>query len=321
MTKPVVILHTNNPDPAKRVLEKQHDDLEIHTCDTYEALPALIENTVAEVVYSVRFNGTTGFPKSALIDSTTVKWVSVGGSGTDHLNPWDADLITVTNAAGVAADMMAQYAIGSMYHFSLNIPVFRAAQQKHEWISGEVELIDGKTVLVIGLGKTGQAVARLAKVQGLKTLGVRANPTSTPFVDEVHHFSSLDDLLPRADFIVVCVPLLESTRGILNTTSFSLMKYTTVVIDVSRGGVIEESAMIEALEGNRIRGAALDVFETEPLPAKNRLWDFENVIVTPHCSSVYHGWDIKSVEMFSENLSRYRAGKPLHNIVNPQQGY
>jgi phosphoglycerate dehydrogenase-like enzyme len=321
MKSPVTLLHTDNPNASREVLTRAHPDLEFHTCDSYDALPAMIANTGAEVVYSVRFGGTPAYPRQALIDAPTVKWVSVGGSGTDHMTPWNPDTLTVTNAAGVAADMMAQYAVGALFHFSLDLPGFRAAQSRREWIAGKVEPIDGKTVLILGLGQTGMAVAARMKALGLNTIGVRARPKDTPNVDEVHGMDALPDLWPRADLIVVCVPLLDSTRGLVNAAAFAAMKPEVVIVDVSRGGVIDEAPLVHALDTGAIRGAALDVFAIEPLPGPHVLWGFDNVIITPHCSSVYDGWDLKSVEMFSENLWRYRKGEALSNIVNPERGY
>lgn len=319
---PIVMLHTDNPEASREVLCETHRDLTIHTCDSYVALPERLRETGAEVVYSVRFDGTPSFPRDALIDSDTVRWVSVGGSGTDHMNPWDPEALTVTNAAGVAADMMAQYALGSMLHFNLDIPGFRADQQRRHWrVGGEVEPLDGKTVLIVGLGQTGQAVAARCKSFGMQTLGVRARPVDTPNVDEVHAISELSRLCTRADFVVVCVPLLDSTRGLLGEEAFAAMPEHAVLIDVSRGGVIDEAALLKALESQQIKGAALDVFSVEPLPSDHPLWAYDNVIITPHCSSVYRGWDLNSVRLFAQNLSRYRAGEALHNIVNPKRGY
>jgi len=321
MKTPAVILHTDNPDASKKILDKTHPDLSVWTCSTYDGLAGLINETQAEVVYSVRFQGTPGFPRQPLVNSETVRWVSVAGSGTDHLAPWDVSQVTVTNAAGVAADMMAQYVLGAMLHFSLGFPRYRAAQARQEWLIGEVEPIDGKTVLILGLGKTGQAVATRLKMMGLNTLGVRANPKDTAHVDEVHGLDNLDGLWERADFLVVCVPLLESTRSLVSDTAFEKLKPSAVVINVSRGGVVDEKALISALDAGTIQGAGLDVFSTEPLPKGHRLWDYEDVIVTPHCSAVYAGWDLKSVEMFSDNLTRYREGQTLSNIVDPARGY
>ncbi|HEV7254727.1 MAG TPA: hypothetical protein VGN97_16715 [Mesorhizobium sp.] len=130
---PAVILHTDAPAPALAVLREAHPDLQAHGCDSYAALPELIARTGAEVVYSVRFDGTPRFPREALVESRTVRWVSVGGSGTDHLRPWDAAKVTVTNAAGVAADMMAEYALGAMLSFSLDLRGFERRQRAREW--------------------------------------------------------------------------------------------------------------------------------------------------------------------------------------------
>ncbi len=318
---PVVILHTDRPDEAREELRKVHSDLEIHTCDSYRELPDRLAEVAAEVAFSVRFDGTPGFPRQAMIDSETLKWVSVGGSGTDHLNPWDPDRLTVTNAAGVAADMMAEYVLGAMLHFSLGLDRFRQAQQDRRWISACVEPLAGRTILILGLGHTGKAVAGLAKAMRMHTIGVRARPRETPHVDEVHGMQSLPELWQRADFIVSCVPLLDGTRDMVGADSIAAMKATAVIIDVSRGGVVSEAALVAALHAGKIRGAALDVFATEPLPADHPLWRHKNVIVTPHCSSVYAGWDLKSVAMFAQNLTRYRNRETLRNIVDPDRGY
>ena len=137
----------------------------------------------------------------------------------------------------------------------------------------------------------------------------------------MHGIEALPSLWGRANFILCCVPLLETTRGLGGADAFAAMKPSAVLIDVSRGGVVDESALLAALRTQRIKGAALDVFATEPLPASHPLWDMENVIITPHCSSVYEGWDTRSLEMFSRNLTRYRRGEALDNIVDPVSGY
>ena len=319
--RPTIILHTDKPAGALAVLAETHPDLDVHACDTYAGLPALIQRTAAEVVYSVRFDGTPRYPRQALVESPTVKWVSIGGSGTDHLGRWDPAHVTVTNSAGVAAGMLAEYALGAMLSFSLDLRGFERRQQARQWGGGRVEPIEGKTVLIVGLGKTGEAVARRAQAMGMHTLGIRARPKPMSSIDEVHGPDALLALIGRADFIVCCVPLLPTTRGLLGDAAFAAMKPSAVLIDISRGGVVEEAALLAALDKGRIKGAALDVFATEPLPAEHPLWGFDNVAVTPHCAAVYDGWDIKSVHMFADNLARYRKGEPLENVVNPERGY
>ncbi len=320
-TRPSIILHTDAPAPALAVLGETHPDLEMHVCDSYAGLPEAIEQVAAEVVYSVRFDGSPRFPRKTLVESPTVKWVSVGGSGTDHLRPWDPDAVTITNAAGVAAGMIAEYALGAMLSFSLDLRGFARRQQARQWTSATVEPIEGRTVLILGLGKTGQAVARRARAMGMKTLGVRARPKPTPDVDEVFGVEDLPGLWSRADFIACCVPLLESTRSLIGTQAFAEMRPDAVLIDVSRGGVVDQDALVAALDAGSLKGAALDVFTTEPLPPDHPLWAYDNVIITPHCSSVYDGWDVKAVRMFADNLWRYRRGEMLANIVDPIRGY
>ncbi|WP_281059474.1 NAD(P)-dependent oxidoreductase, partial [Mesorhizobium sp. M2A.F.Ca.ET.037.01.1.1] len=164
--RPTIILHTDKLAGALAVLAETHPDLEVHACDTYAGLPALIEQISAEVVYSIRFDGTPRYPRQALTESPTVKWVSIGGSGTDHLGRWDPAHVMVTNSAGVAAGMLAEYALGAMLSFSLDLRGFERRQQARQWGGGRVEPIEGKTLLIIGLGKTGEAVARRAQAMG-----------------------------------------------------------------------------------------------------------------------------------------------------------
>lgn len=319
--RPSIIIHADKPGPALAVLAERHPDLRVKACGNYAGLAEAIAGINAEVVYSVRFAGTPLFPRQALVESTTVRWVSVGGSGTDHLRPWDSAKVTVTNAAGVAADMVAEYVLGAMLSFSLGLPGFAVHQRARQWTVGKVEPVAGLTVLILGLGKSGQALARRAKAMEMTTLGVRAQPKPTSHVDEVHGSDRLPDLWGRADFIVCCLPLLETTRGLVGKEAFAAMKPTAVLVDVSRGGVVDEAALLAALGSGRIKGAALDVFTTEPLPADHPLWGYENVLVTPHCSSVYDGWEERSARMFVENLDRYRRGDVLANIVDPARGY
>lgn len=318
---PTVLLHTDNPAEARGVVVAAHPDLNLEICDSYASLPDAIAQHSPEVIYSVRFAGTSGFPRDAIVESDAVKWLSVGGSGTDHIANWDSTRLTVTNAAGVAADMMAEYTLGAMLHFSLDIAGFARAKNAREWVSGKVAPIAGQCVLILGMGQTGQAIAERCTSMGMRVLGVRARPAPMNNVNEVYGIDALPDLWSKADYIVICVPLLNSTRGMVDAQAIASMHSNAVVIDISRGGVTNQTALAEALSSGNLKGAALDVFETEPLPKESPFWSLENVILTPHCSSVYDGWQLKSLSMFCENLTRYRKGNTLTNIVNPDRGY
>lgn len=318
---PIVLLHTDNADPALEIVQAEHTDLTMLTCDSYAALPEMIEHHAPEVIYSVRFAGAPNFPKDAMLSSAALRWISVGGSGTDHLSGWDPARQTVTNAAGVAAGMMGEYVLGAMLHFSLDLAAFALAKSARMWTTGKVTPIEGKRILILGMGQTGQAIAERCYAMGMHVTGVRARPQAMANTHAVHGIDGLPDLWGKADTIAICVPLLNSTRGFVDQTAIRAMKPGAVVIDISRGGVTDQTALAEALLDGHLGGAALDVFETEPLPKASPLWALDNVILTPHCSSVYDGWDLKSVAMFSKNLTRYRQGKPLNNVVDPARGY
>ncbi|MDB4223247.1 NAD(P)-binding domain-containing protein [Granulosicoccus sp.] len=235
LKSPVVLLHTDNPEASANVLLSVHPDLNVHTCNSYESLPDALEQSQAEIIYSVRFAGTLNYPREAIFNTKSVKWLSVGGSGTDHLSPWNPANVVVTNAAGVAASMMAEYIIGCLLSFRLNLRQFHQAQLDQRWLAGSVKPIEGSTVLVLGLGHTGRAVAKKCQALGMKVLGTRANPQATEHVDEVHGIENLNKLLPRADVIVCSVPLLDSTQHLLSTQHFKLMPSNCILIDVSRG--------------------------------------------------------------------------------------
>ncbi len=318
---PRVILHAADPDPLAAELLITHPDANITTCNDYAGLPALLASFRPEVVYSIRFAGTPGYPKEALFGNCGPAWLAVGGAGVDHLGPWNPERTTVTNAAGVAAGIMAEYAIGGMLHFMLDVPGLERDRAARIWRERTVRAIAGKTVLIVGLGHTGRAVAARAKAFGMKVIGTRARPCDMDNVDTVHRTEELQGLCPEADFIVVCVPLLDSTRSLIDADTFATMKPGAVLIDVSRGGVVDQSALVDALRSGRLLGACLDVFEQEPLPHDSPLWDLNNALISPHCSSVTDDWELASVRLFIDNLSRWREGSTLLNIVDPTRGY
>ncbi len=316
-----IVVHADRPEDFIDVLEGRFPDVDFTCCKDYEALPGVLAEVRPEVLYGIRFAGTPGFPRDAILASPGLRWMSVGGSGTDHMAPWDPLVLTLTNAAGVAAPMMAQYALGAALSLTLGFPAFDHDRRARRWATGRVAGIDGKTVAIVGLGHTGKAVARRFKALGLRVIGSRANPRPTDNVDQVYGPNQLHHMLGAADIVVVCVPLIPSTRGLIDAKAVAAMAPGAMVIDVSRGGVMLGDALLDGLRSGHIAGAALDVFESEPLPPDSPFWDCDNVIITPHCSSEYDGWERFSAEMFGDNLIRFLAGEPLTNIVDPARGY
>ncbi|WP_298921843.1 D-2-hydroxyacid dehydrogenase [uncultured Roseobacter sp.] len=316
-----VIVHAQETEALVAQLRDAHPDIHISACQTYTDLPAMIETESPDAVYSIRFDSTSTYPADALLGPGGPDWIAVGGSGIDHLGHWDPAKTTVTNAAGVAAEMMAEYAFGSFLHFSLDISGLQRDKERRVWASRLMSPLRGKTLLIIGLGHTGSAVAQLGKAFGMKTLGTRARPAPMPNVDEVYAPGELPRLCQQADYVLVSTPLVASTRNLVDASLFDVMKPGVVLVDVSRGGVINSKDLLDALRQGKISGAALDVFETEPLPADSAFWELPNILISPHCSSVFAEWDAASMNLFCENLTRWQKGEPLKNIVDPVRGY
>lgn len=171
------------------------------------------------------------------------------------------------------------------------------------------------------IGRTGQAVAVRVRAMGMSVIGVRHTPGPMPDVDALHSPADLPALWLLADLVVVCTPLTPATRGLIGARAIAAMKPDAVIVDVSRGGVIDGSALASALAAGHLAGAALDVFEPEPLPPDDPLWTTPRTLISPHCSSVYDGWEQAAIAMFCDNLRRHLRGEPLVNVVRPTRGY
>jgi phosphoglycerate dehydrogenase-like enzyme len=250
-----------------------------------------------------------------------VRWIHYGGAGIDHLAPWDPAQVTVTNSAGIAAAAIAEYTLGAIYALNMRLPAFMRAQTERRWSAGEVTTGAGQTLCVIGLGHIGAAIAKLARAAGFRVIGVRRSGAAKDAVDAVYPPDRLAEALAQADHTAVIVPLTPETRGLIGAQEIAAMKPGGTLINVSRGGVVEEAPLIAALEKNRLSGLVLDVFATEPLPADSPLWALPNVIVTPHIAGSFSGWERAAAEVFCENLRRYLAGDPLANVAQPAKGY
>ncbi|MEQ9261063.1 MAG: D-2-hydroxyacid dehydrogenase [Roseovarius sp.] len=316
-----VLLHNDETEKQEAALKSAFPQVEVQACNSFEALPEALAAFRPDAMYSVRFNPAP-FPKEAVFGADGPRWLANGGVGTDHLGQWDTARITVTNAAGVASDMMAEYILGGFLHFTLDVPGLQADKAARHWDGArKMRPLKGRTLLIVGLGHTGRAVAARAKAFGMHVIGTRARPREMENVDEVHAASDLAALLPRADFIAVCTPLIAETRGLIGAGEIAAMKPGVILADVSRGGVVDQAALGEALRAGHVGGAAVDVFETEPLPAESPLWGVENLVISPHCSAVHDGWEVASFNLFLENLGRFLEGRPLENVVDPARGY
>lgn len=227
-----------------------------------------------------------------------------------------------TTASGVHARPLAEFALMGMLMSVKKFPHLASEQAKHHWERFCATDLAGKTVTIIGLGSIGEEIARLAKAFDMHVIGNRRNPTiPVAHVDELYGHDELHRMLPRSQFLVLATPQTPETEGIIGAAEIEALPDGAVIINVARGIVIDEAAMIAALQSGKLGGAYLDVFAREPLPVDSPLWDMPNVLVSPHSASTVESENHKIVDIFCDNLRRFQRGEPLYNQLDIQKRY
>ena len=232
--------------------------------------------------------------------------------------------IPLTNGSGVFSQSLGEFVILGVLYFAKDIPRMMKAKAERRWDVYDKLEISRQTIGIVAHGDIGRAVAARAKALGMRVLAQRRNPAPRPgdeHVDRVFGADELPLMLPECDYVAVTAPLTPATNGMIGQREFNLMKRSAVILNVGRGPVINEAALVEALRTNRIRGAVLDVFDTEPLPADSPFFSLDNVLLSDHCADHVDGWVESAVVFFLEQFSRWRKGEPLKNIVDKHAGY
>jgi len=317
---PRVLVHCDAVEEIRGLIEFRFPDIPVTTCRSYDELARTAAAVRPEIVLSYKFEPRR-YPAEAIRDLDGVKWIHVGGAGCDHLIPWDPAALTVTNASGTQGQVMAEFTLCAAFGHNLRFPQYIRQQAERCWRPHMLRRTAGSTLAVLGTGRNGQAIGALAQAVGLTTLGVRTRPEPVPGFHEVHVVADLHAVLARADIVAVVLPLTRWTRGLLDAAALDAMKPGAILVNLARGGVLDEDALAERLASGRLGGAVLDVFETEPLPAESPLWGLDNVVVTPHTAALFEGWKRAAAEVFCDNLERWLAGRPLTNVVDPVKGY
>jgi phosphoglycerate dehydrogenase-like enzyme len=228
--------------------------------------------------------------------------------------------VQVTRAPGVFGPWMAEYVIGWCSWVTQKMKVYRDAQRQRRWLDHVLpDRLAGKTMVIVGLGDIGRDIARAARGLGMRVLGVTRRGRPIREATRVYPATAMTRALAGADFVVVLLPLTDETRGIIGSEALAAMKPTAWLINIARGAVVDEAALLAALEQRRIAGAVLDVFDREPLPPGDPLWKLDNVVVTPHISGPSTPDEIAPV--FNDNLTRYLARRPLRHVVDRRLGY
>lgn len=283
-----------------------------------EKLDAMLAE--AEVIYGLIL------PQNLLARAPRLKWVQTMSAGVDRfarMDIWQSPVI-ITGVSGIHATPIGEFVLEFMLMFAKGAPLCFQMKQKHEWKRFMPSVLRGKTVGIVGLGNIGREVARLSKAFGMRVIANRRSATQLKrarYVDKLLPAEQLNQLLSESDYVVVATPLTPETRGLIGEKELRSMKPSAYIINIARGGIVDEEALIRALEEKRIAGAGLDVVATEPLPPESPLWDFDNVILSPHVAGGMEDYMERATEVFCENLKRYLNGKKLLNVIDRKRGY
>jgi phosphoglycerate dehydrogenase-like enzyme len=269
----------------------------------------------ADIVYAWKL------PPGLYREAARLRWLQAMGAGVDwvlgHSLPSG---VMLTRAPGIFGPWMAEYVLGWCLWVTQRIGTYLDAKADRRWVQTVLpDRLRDKTLLLVGVGDIGRTVARAARALGARIEGVNTTGRALPGVDRMYPVRQLRVALGRADFVVLLVPLTPSTRGLIGAGELAAMKRSAWLINIARGAVTQEAALVAALETGRIAGAVLDVFETEPLPADHALWKLPNAMVTPHISGPSTAEEIAPI--FNDNLRRFLAGRPLRHRVDLAKGY
>ena len=312
--RPLNVLVYDSAEPPRyaELIRAPRGRVIVHVASTHdEAAPHI---ATADVLYAWKP------PLDLYAKARRLRWLQAMGAGVDWaLVPELPSGVVVTRAPGVFGPWMAEYVLGWCLWVTQRMETYRKAQARREWIQDAVpERLAGKTIAIVGLGDIGRTVAHAARARGMRVIGVTRSGRRVAGVDRVYRTRDLRRAL-AADFVVLVVPLTEHTRGMIGAAELAAMRSAAWLLNIARGAIVDETALIQALERRAIAGAILDVCTAEPLPPDHPLWALDNVVITPHISGPNTPEEITPV--FNDNLARYLTGRPLRHVVDRRRGY
>ncbi len=321
MSRPIVVVLGASDRDQPPGIEPAMELADLRFVPDGEALAATIDDADALFFWRAK----RAWLQDAFARATKLRWVQSASDGVDGLlfPALAASDVTVTNARGVFDDSIAEWVIAAMTAFVTGLRATIVDQTRGAgWSDGRHrERLAGQHLLVVGPGPIGRATAVRARALGVHVEAVGRSARSDEVFGAVHDAGGLRDALGRADHVVDALPLTSRTRELFGADTFAAMRPTARFYNVGRGGTVDEAALIAALRAGTIAGAALDVYEEEPLPASSSLWALPNVIVSPHICGDFEGWEEAVVAVFVDNLTRFAAGQPLRNPVDLAEGF
>ncbi|MDE3197287.1 MAG: D-2-hydroxyacid dehydrogenase [Acidobacteriota bacterium] len=278
----------------------------------------------ARVLYS--WSGSKAEVKNVLAGAPKLEWIQTRSAGLDSLlfPELIESPVCLTNGSGTFSQSLGEFVITGALYWAKDLPRMLRSKAEKRWDVFNVSELSAQTMGIVGYGDIGRAISRRAKAFGMRVLALRRNPAprdGDEFVDRVYPTKDIHAMLPECDYVVVAAPLTPETKHLVSHAEFNAMKPSAIIMNVGRGPVIDEAAMAEALRTKRIRGAALDVFEVEPLPQDSPLWEMDNVLISAHTADHTHDWLDDAISFFLDQFARWRKGEPLKNIVDKKAGY
>ncbi|MFC2077849.1 D-2-hydroxyacid dehydrogenase [Candidatus Bipolaricaulota bacterium] len=315
MTEPtnvLVFLRESTAPYRERLIDS--DAARYLFCESQKEIEKHIE--AADVIL-----GSIGFPAALLPRASRLKWIQVTGAGVDRFLA-QGELpagVVLTRAVLSFGEQISEYVIGHLLALTQHLRTVHASQEARHWEPLTVEFLRGRTLGVAGVGSIGQAVAERARAMGMRTVGLTRSARELAGFDRSYGSDQRDAFLSDLDGLVLCLPLTADTRGWIGRDELACMKPSAILVNVSRGAILDEPALVDALRERRIRAAILDVFAEEPLPATSPLWTLDNVTITSHHAGL--NVPVEMIEFFLGNLARFRSGRLLEGLVDPDRGY
>lgn len=301
-----------------------------------EVAAALAAHPATEILYTFHL------PPQALTLAPRLHWIQLHTAGADHLldHPVMRSEVIITTASGIHATPIAEYVFASLLAHRWQVPMWTRCQREKRWPSGRWGMyarpeLRGSTLGILGYGSIGREVGRLGRAFGMRVLALRRSPgraeegyavdhTGDPegaIPDRFYPPEALHEMLAECDYLVIALPLTPETFHLIGEAELRAMKPTAYLVNIARGPIVDEAALVRALQEGWIAGAGLDVFEQEPLPPDSPLWELDNVLLSPHVAGFSPRYDERAAALFAQNLARYLAGEPLLNLVDKARGY
>jgi phosphoglycerate dehydrogenase-like enzyme len=322
-THTVLVLSADLADPDLKLLAELPPETSIAVGNAVEAFERLAAD--ATVILSWSLAGP--LLRDVFAMCPKAQWVHSRSAGLDGVlfPELAASPVPLTNGRGVFSQSLGEFALAAILYFAKDLRRMNRNQEAGRWEPFDITEIAGQTVGIVGYGDIGRAAATRAHALGMRVVALkrRMPPAGQPgaLVDRFFPPASLAEMLAECDYVVAAAPLTPETRGMIGETALRAMKPTAVLINLGRGPVIDEAALVRALNEKRIKGAALDVFDTEPLPPGHAFYSLENVLLSPHCADHTPDWTERAMRFFLTQFGRFSTGRPLENVVEKHQGY